>query len=195
MNEMPPFLTLLDRSATRLTTLAGGDVVFRAGDRARGLFCVEQGSVRLIRHLPDGSTATLHRANRGGLFAEAAVFADCYHCDAVAEQASLVRLFTKQSVRRALLLDETFAEAFTAHLARQVQDLRARIEILTLKSAADRVLAYLRLHESGGETVVDQSLKSLAGEIGITHEALYRTVSRLRKSGKIERIGNRFLFR
>jgi CRP/FNR family transcriptional regulator, dissimilatory nitrate respiration regulator len=46
-------------------------------------------------------------------------------------------------------------------------------------------------HGPHGELEVDGSLKDLARRLGLTHEALYRTLARLQKAGIIERQGLR----
>ena len=68
------------------------------------------------------------------------------------------------------------AEAFIARLGRQLQELRARIELRNIRSARDRVLQYLRLRARiGGRSItLDGELQDIAAEIGITLEVLYR---------------------
>ena len=63
----------------------------------------------------------LHTAHRGELFAEAALFADTYHCDAIATAQSSVRVYPKDMVKQVLRTDPALAEAFMARLAHQLQ--------------------------------------------------------------------------
>lgn len=48
----------------------------------------------------------------------------------------------------------------------------------------------LNVGKDGGTTRLDGSLIDLAAEIGLTHEAPYRTPASLEKSGAIERKGS-----
>ena len=76
-----------------------------------------------------------------------------------------------------------------ARLARQLQDLRARMELRNIRSARDRVLQYLRLRAGlHGRTIeVEGQLQDIAAEIGITREALYRTLATLETEGQLVR--------
>ncbi len=134
-------------SAVRV--LAPGDLLFRQGDPAAAIYKVESGRLRLIRRTVDDHLVILHTARRGEFFAEASLFADAYHCDAVAAAPSSVRVYPKELVMEALRMDPAFAEAFMARLARQLQELRARMEPSNIRSARDRLLQYLRLKAHG----------------------------------------------
>jgi CRP-like cAMP-binding protein len=51
-------------------------------------------------------------------FVEAALFADIFHCDAVATEASRVRIYPKTAVLNALRADPASAMTFLALMAR-----------------------------------------------------------------------------
>src|ERR1035437_9367097 len=67
--------------------------------------------------------------------------------------------------------------------------LRTRLEQRNIHSARDRVLHYLTLNagEDRRTVMVPGTLKDLAAELGLTHEALYRTLADLATAGEIER--------
>jgi CRP-like cAMP-binding protein len=131
----------------------------------------------------------LHTARRGEFFAEASLFADAYHCDAVAVPQSTLRVYQKEIVINAFRTDPALAEAFMARLARQLQELRARMELRNIRSARDRVLQYLRLRAGiGGRSIaLDGELQDIAAEIGINREVLYRTLAALETEGHLTR--------
>lgn len=88
------------------------------------------------------------------------------------------------------------AQAFTAMLAHQVMSLRTRIEQRNIRSARERVRHFLMLNVGSDRRTVELrgTLKDLAAEIGLTHEALYRTLAALERSGEIKRKGERIVF-
>ena len=176
------------RKHTAVRTLDAGATLFRQGDAALGIFEVEAGRLRLLRHV-DHHTVVLHTARAGELFAEAALFADAYHCDAVAAAPSRVRLYPKRPLLAAFRRDPALGERFMAVLARQIHTLRARIEERNIRSARERVLHHLALAASAdGRTVrLTGTVMDLAAEIGLTHEALYRTLAALEKDGALAR--------
>jgi len=167
--------------------------VFRKGDAVRAVFLVLDGEVHLSRFAKDGSEIALHRAGRGEFFAEAAVNAPRYQCNAIASRPSTLLAFPVDRVRALLAGDPEFAREWVALLARQLHGARTRLERIALKSAAERVLHYLHTEGKGPrcEVVLAGTVKDLAHELGLTHENLYRTLARLEQDGIVGRKDNR----
>lgn len=167
-------------------------MLFRAGQLTTGLFEVTSGSVRLVRVDPKGRETVLYVAASGEMLAEASLFASAYHCDAVAVTAAMVRQYPKDLVLEEFTRNPAVAEAFMAMLAQRVMDLRARLEQRNIHSANDRVRHYFALHVGDdGSVKVPGTLKDLAAELGLTHEALYRTLANMAAAGEIERLKNK----
>jgi len=70
-------------AASPVRELASGEALFRQGDASYGIFAVEHGRVQLLRHATEDRTLILHSARAGEFFAEAALYSEIYHCDAV----------------------------------------------------------------------------------------------------------------
>jgi len=177
------------RAAAIDRKLKAGEALFRLGDKTAGLCEVIAGRVRLARVDRSGREIVLHVAGPGDTIAEASLFASAYHCDAIASTPAVVRIYPKQAVLAAFEHDRKAAQAFTATLARQVMNLRTRIEQRNIRSARERVRHFLALNVGAdGRTVaLAGTLKDLAAELGLTHEALYRTLAALERSGAIKR--------
>lgn len=171
-----------------------GDVLFRIGDVPRSMLYVTAGEIQLVRRGRDGNGIVLQRS-RGGFVAEASIDATAYHCDVVASTAAEVILFPVVEFRAALDADRQFHRAWSSNLAQVIRTLRAQCERLSLKSAADRVIHYLESEGEAGSVALTQSRKAWAAEMGLTHEALYRTLKRLETGGVIETSGNRVALR
>ena len=168
-----------DRAALR--EVEAGQILFRQGNKTFAIFEVEHGRLRLVRHTIDNRPVVLHTARKGELFAEAALFARAYHCDAVAAVASRVRVYPKRELLAAFRDDPTVGERFMAVLAHQIHALRARLEERNIRSARGRILHHLALvaGPDGRTMSLDGTLMDLAAEIGLTHEVLYRTLAAL----------------
>lgn len=190
--EIPPPGLL---AASRRHPLAKGEALFRQGDPAYAVFQVESGRVRLIRHSADGRTLTLHVASAGDSFAEAAFFSDRYHCDAMADIGSTVTVFPKQSLGDAMAADPALTRAFMGRLAVQVRDLRALLELRNIRSARDRLIGWLVLAGAERGVTLDRPFKGIASEIGLSHEAMYRTLAVLQRDGTIERTDGRIILK
>jgi CRP/FNR family transcriptional regulator, dissimilatory nitrate respiration regulator len=177
------------RAAAIDRKLKSGEALFRLGDKTAGFCEVIAGRVRLARVDRSGNEIVLHVAGPGETIAEASLFSPAYHCDAIASTAAVVRIYPKPAVLAAFEQDRKAAQAFTAALARQVMNLRTRVEQRNIRSARERVRHFLGLNAgTDGRTVsLNGTLKDLAAELGLTHEALYRTLAALERSGEIKR--------
>jgi CRP/FNR family transcriptional regulator, dissimilatory nitrate respiration regulator len=169
--------------------LGPGELLFRQGGPAAAIYKVESGRLRLMRRTSDDHLVILHTARRGEFFAEASLFAKAYHCDAVAAARSSIRVYPKEIVLEALRTDPALAQVFMARLARQLQEVRARLELRNIRSARERVLQYLRLHADVDRRriEIEGQLQDIAAEIGLTREALYRTLAALEAEGHLTR--------
>lgn len=164
--------------AVRERALAAGETLFRVGDPILSLFIVAAGEVRLLRALPDGAPITLQRAGPGAILAEASLFAARYHCDATATEPSHLSVVPRRRIEAALVDKPAFSRAWAHHLAQEVQHARAQAEILSLKKVAERFQAWLVLN--GNRMPQKGRWRRIASEIGVTPEALYRELARLR---------------
>jgi CRP-like cAMP-binding protein len=177
------------RAAGTERALGPGQSLFRQGARTVGLYEVVRGKVRLARFDCSGREVVLHSATAGETLAEASLFSPTYHCEAIATTDAVVRLYPKALVLAELEGNPQAARAFMAMLARQVMSLRTSLELRNIRSARERVRHYLAINlAADGQTVPSPgSLKDLAARLGLTHEALYRTLSHMQKDGEIER--------
>lgn len=112
-------VAIRQRSTTR--DLHAGEPLFRQGHKASAIFEVEQGRLRLMRHTIDDHPVVLHTARKGEVFAEAALFAGAYHCDAVAAIAFRVRIYPKRELLAAFRSDPAITERFMAVLAHRIR--------------------------------------------------------------------------
>jgi CRP-like cAMP-binding protein len=181
------------RVRLRHRDLGAGATLFRQGDPAVASYVIERGRIALVRHTSEGRRVTLFTAGQGESFAEAALFSKVYHCDAVAEVPSRVTIVPKAELHAVLKLRGQAAERLTARLAHQVQALRTRLELRSIRSARERVYQALILAAGpDGQTVkLESPLKTMASEIGLTQEAFYRAMAALEADRRIRRRGRR----
>jgi CRP/FNR family transcriptional regulator, dissimilatory nitrate respiration regulator len=187
----------VDEETIERRSLARNEVLFRQGDRVAAIYFIETGRLRLERRTFDGRLLILGITPAGQFFVEAALFADSFHCDAVATEPSKVRIYPKQAALKALRTDPEDAMSFLALMAHQVIELRQRLELMKVRSAKERVMLYLDSNAEPGRGVVDlrSQLQDIASELGLTREAFYRTLANLEREGTIERAGSRILLK
>lgn len=171
-----------------LRRVASRAFLFRQGDKTVGMFFLESGRLSMQRITSDGSRVTLHVVRPGELIAEPALFSERYHCDMFAETDAEVWFYPKKELLASLHENPESLWAFAERLARGLQGMRLRYELKQIRSATDRVMQLLRLRcDDAGVYAATGTLKDLAAELGLTHEALYRAISTLEKRGRISR--------
>ncbi|WP_186420937.1 Crp/Fnr family transcriptional regulator [Bosea sp. CS1GBMeth4] len=159
--------------------LAAGESLFRAGDSVFRMFIVTEGMVSLVRYGETGRRLVLQRAAAGSLLAEASYFGTEYHCDAVACEPSSVIGVSTRKLKAAEERMPDFMRELAAHLARDVQRMRAYAEILALKTVAQKLDAWLL---ASGERLPAKGMwGGLAAQINVAPEALYRELARRRR--------------
>jgi CRP/FNR family transcriptional regulator, dissimilatory nitrate respiration regulator len=169
-----------------LRRLSAGSTLLRQGEKSIGIFFLTSGRLRMQRVTPDGGMVTLHIVRPGETFAEASLFADRYQCDIIAETDAAVWLYPKDELTRRLHENPDSLWELTAGLARSLHRLRLRYELKQIRSAPERVLQFLRLgYDETGVYHVPGTLKEMATELGLTHEALYRALATLERQKHI----------
>lgn len=160
-------------------SVKSGTVLFHRDDVVESAYFVKDGRVRLQRPLKDGGLLTLHIAGSGDLVAEASLFAERYHCDAVVDDQTEIAVLPRQALVKKLndrTSDASLALEALASTARDLQRMRARVEIMRLRRVSDRLDAYLDLYG----TPVKGEWVSVADWIGVSTTALYRELAKRR---------------
>jgi len=184
--KVSPLLAALPeriRRAARTQSVAKATQLFSRGDRPQAMYVVASGEVHLVRSSLTGDQIVLQRAQRGFL-AEASLDQARYHCDAIAVRPSHLLVIPRKAFRDALG-DEGFGRIWMVHLAGELRRVRAQAERLTLKTAEARIVHYIETEGHDGSIVLSGSRKDWANELGLTHEALYRTLARMERGGML----------
>ncbi len=182
-----PLLAALPESArrvARLLEIPPHASLFVHGDSPQAMFFLLSGEVRLVRRSKSGGEIILQRT-RHGFLAEASLDQPAYHCDAVAAQSSLLLAIPRKAFRNAIAVRD-FRDMWITHLARELRKVRAHAERLSLKTARERIRHFIETEGKRGVVNLSQSKKDWAAEIGLTHEALYRTLAQMKKSGELD---------
>lgn len=160
---------------------ARGEPLFRAGDPVKTVLFVVSGQVDLIRTTATGNELVLLKAGPGDIVAEASVYSEQYHCEAIARSESLVATLPVKTFKDALADNRTWSELWAARLAHSVQKARMCAEVRSLKRVSERLDFWLADNE---QLPQDGHLQDVASEISVSREALYRELARRRSPGK-----------
>ena len=165
------------------------DRLFRQGKKTTHMLFVAEGEVVLQRLGIQGEIVVLQRTRRG-FIAEASLQSMRYHCDAVVTQSGEVIAIPVEPFKQALNSDSAFASRWIAMLNGEIKRLRAQSERLSMKGVKKRLLHLIETEGSQGRLSMGAGLKSMASELAVTHEALYRAVAVLENSGVLQRQDN-----
>lgn len=183
LSQIPPALMTLAKPLQ----INAQQALFRIGEKPQYLYFLQQGAIRLNRCLDNGNDCTLQMIHHGFL-AEASLFIDVYHCDAVALTESDLLVFPIEDFI-SQLSQPNFRDMWIKLLSQEVRRLRNQVERLSLKTAKERVIHYLATEGQHGLVELKQTKKSLAAELGLSHESLYRTLNQLQKQNLVSITG------
>jgi len=189
VTPVPVPATVRDLASHR--SIPKGESIFRVGAHAGHVFFLQRGRVVLHRFGPAGEEVVIHIADAGEFFAEASLHADRYHCTAVALRDSEVAAISSIDLGARIQSDPRFAMQWLESLSAQLRKVRARVERLSIRGTAERV-RHLLLTEGSGKVptyTLQGTARELAGQLGLTHEALYRALAAMQKDGTIGRTG------
>lgn len=184
-----PLLSLAEPRA-----LERGARLFEQDSAPHYMFYVVSGEVALERCGEHGERIVLQRVCNGPL-AEASLQAARYHCDAIVARSGTAIALPLKTLRAALQDDAHFAMRWIAMLNSEIRTLRLRCERLSLKGVEARLLHLIESEGENGRYRVGSTLKHLALELGVSHEALYRELSRLERSGQVIRSEGELILR
>jgi len=180
---------LADRAVEQ--RLAPGEILFIAGEEARGLYVIVEGAVRAFRESVDGREQVIHVERAGATIAEVPMFDDgTYPSTVAAEEDSLILFIDKRDVRKLCLSHPNIALATLKLLATRLRRCAELVESLSLHEVDER-LARLLLDEArargrraGKEIVLELVLtnQQIAARIGTVREVVSRAFSRLQQN-------------
>lgn len=180
---VPAPFDMIDAKHRQQRLYAAGETVFHPGDPVAGLAIVLTGRVELSTSDRHGRQLILYTAGPGESFMESCLFEQNFQCAGRALVDTELVLFSKQAIMDQMRRNPDFGLALFERLADQVQAGRQRVELLSIHSAEERVLAGLSLFGQSG------TVMAFAETVGLTHEATYRALSKLVRRGDAIKTG------
>jgi CRP/FNR family transcriptional regulator len=198
----PELKALAERAVEQ--KLGRNETLFIAGDSARGLYVIVEGSVRAYRVGPDGREQVIHVEQAGAVIGDLPVFDEgAYPSNVAGEEDSTLLFIDRGDVQRLCLTHPQISLAALKTLARRLRNCAALVETLSLHDV-DRRLARLLLEEAkrhgkrnGPQTELDLGMthQQVAARIGSVREVVSRAFSRLQQAGHITVDGRRVVIR
>jgi CRP-like cAMP-binding protein len=172
--------------------VANGAALFRAGEEARGIYLVLDGTVRVVGHR-GGRQHLIHVEGPGGSLGEVPFFAGGgFPATALADGPVRYLFLDRAAITAAIRLDPTLAWRLLRHMSTRVRELVGRLERNTAWSVQGRLAEVLiRRHAAAGGAAftLGQTQAALAEELGTVREVVVRTLAALREDGLIRNVG------
>src|SRR5262249_46535975 len=147
--EEPELCALAERAVER--RLARDEILFVAGDEARGLYVIATGALRSCREGVDGREQVIHVERAGATIAELPVFDDKpYPSTVAAEEETVVLYLDKNDVKSLCLRHPQIALAALKMLAGRLRRCAELVEALSLREVAQRLEGWLVCEATGG---------------------------------------------
>jgi CRP-like cAMP-binding protein len=170
------------------------EVLFIAGEEARGLYVIVKGAVRAFRTSVDGREQVIHVERAGATIAELPVFDDgTYPSTAAAEEDTVVLFIDKHDVRRLCLEHPQIPLAALKVLAARLRRCAELVEALSLREVGQRLARFLVAEAQRHGTRTDRGIlmnltqnnHQIAARIGSVREVVSRAFTRLQHEGLI----------
>lgn len=180
--------------------LSTGEILFVAGDQARGLYVIAEGAVRAFRESLEGREQVIHVEHAGATIAEVPVFdGGPYPSTVAAEEASTLLFIDKRDVLRLCVDHPPIALAALKLLAARLRRSAELIEALSLREVDQRLARFILEEARSRGSLTDSGLavdliltnQQIASRIGTVREIISRSLARLQQNGLIALEGRR----
>jgi CRP-like cAMP-binding protein len=184
----------------RKRNMEAGQTVFMEGDRAKGLFVVLRGRIRVFKVSRKGREQTLMIMGPGEPVGEVAVLSgENYPASAETLETSEALYIPRQAFLELITREPEVALRLLSSLSARLRSFASLIEDLSLRDVSQRLAAYLlSLAGEGGEGDTIQlgmTKNQLSATVGAVPETLSRAFQQLTRAGVLETSGRRVQIR
>ncbi len=170
-----------------------GEYIFKEGQLPRGVFCLNRGKVKIVRHEPDGTEKILRLAKPGDPIGYRSILSEEeYASSAVAIEESGVCFIPRELFLSVLKKDAELTQEMIKLLAQNLRIAESQVTNLTRKSTLERTAEALLFiketygYENDGKTINAILTRSeIANIVGTNMETVVRQLSDFKKEGVI----------
>ena len=159
---------------------------FSEDKSAQGIHVLLSGQVKLFKISEDGKEQTIFVFGPGEPFCLCSTFSDGkLPANLGALEDSRVLYVTPDEFELMVREDPTILLTMMRVMSRRLKEAMDMIDSLSLKQVPSRLMAYFESRQQNGRVSLDLSYRELAKIIGITPEALSRTLRKMTDDGQI----------
>ena len=181
-------LTKEDIKLSRLLKYKKEQILFNEDDECFYVGIVVKGEIKIASYSLTGQEIVYNIVKEGQMFGNNLIFSNYPHFrgTVIASSDGELILISKENLLKILPSNLSFLEAYLSSQAEFSKKLNNTIKLLSLSSAEERLLYYLKQNNP----LKIKSISSLSESLYLSREATSRLVSKMVKEGKINRNGN-----
>lgn len=181
-------LTKEDIKLSRLLKYKKEQILFSEDDECLYVGIVIKGEIKIASFTLSGQEIVYNIVKEGQMFGNNLIFSNYPHFrgTVIASSDGELILISKKNILKILQSNLSFLEAYLSSQAEFSKRLNNTIKLLSLSSAEERLLYYLKQNNP----LKIKSISSLSESLYLSREATSRLVSKMVKEDKINRNGN-----
>lgn len=181
-----------------------GQILYYEGTKPLGIFCINDGVVKVYKTASNGKEQIVHLAQKGDFLGYAALLGEeNYTNSAMIVEDAKICFIPKEAFLNTLLGNTQFFKRVTKQLSHELGVMEEKLTDATQKSIRER-LAYVLLHlassygiEGGDNQKIDLVLsrEEIASIVGTATESIIRLLSEFKKDNLIELDGKKIIIK
>lgn len=181
-------LTKEDIKLSRLLKYKKEQILFSEDDECLYIGIVVKGEIKIASFTLSGQEIVYNIVKEGQMFGNNLIFSNYPHFrgTVIASSDGELILISKENSLKILQSNLSFLEAYLSSQAEFSKRLNNTIKLLSLSSAEERLLYYLKQNNP----LKIKTISSLSESLYLSREATSRLMSKMIKEGKINRNGN-----
>ena len=162
-----------------------GETIAYEGDISSGVFIVKKGIVEIVSYGLNGKKIVYNKCKENDVFGNNLLFSSSpyYKGNIEVKEDAILIYINKDRLIDLLQTNKDFLKAYLRVQSDFGKELNAKVKLLSLHNAEDRLIFYLEEHQGKVEY---KSIVSLSEELGLERETLSRLVHRLEKEGRVK---------
>lgn len=174
-----------------------GQVIFHEGNKPFGVFCINEGKIKVTKNDSNGKEQIVRLAKPGDTIGYRALMANSrYTASAVALEDSKVCFLSEQDFTQLVKNNEKVANDLLVLLSKALGEAEEKLKKLALKPVRERLaegllLLYKTYHDGSDKPFsISISREDLSGIVGTAKETVIRFLSEMKDEGIVDTKGS-----
>ena len=181
-------LTTEEKDSCRIGNFKKDSILFHEDEECKYVCLVIKGEIEIVSYTIFGSEIIFNTVKEDGFFGHNLLFSSDphYRGNVVAKSDSEILLINRENFTKILQNNLIFLKNYLKIQSNFTKELNAKIKLLGIDSAEERILFYIR-----EKTPLKlKSVSALSRELGLARETTSRKLNELIKKQKVVRKGN-----